>query len=98
VEVWLLKNDNGFVELGDKNENMQIPVFPEEDFAKLFITDEWLNCTAHKINIEDFIKWLVDLSKGNINIAGFPSKNFTSVIVTAEEMRNHIIYEMQQYE
>jgi len=97
-EVWLIKDINGYVRLGDKNENIQIPVFPEEDFAKLFITGDWENCTIEKINVDNFIKWLGDLGNANVKIAGFPSTELNSVVVTADEIKNHLFSEMQQYD
>lgn len=97
-EVWIIKDQNSFVTLGDKDEQVSIPVFPEQQFAELFLTDSWSSYSVENMNLTDFMNWLDTLQEDSIAIAGFPNTDFNSVIVTAEEMKNHLLYEIDQYE
>jgi hypothetical protein len=97
-EVWLIKHNDKFVMLGDKAEQLVIPVWPEKEFAELLLTKEWETYIVEKMDLSDFMIWLDKLNQENINLAGFPKDDLTAVVVNAEEMKNHLIYELQKYE
>jgi len=50
------------------------------------------------MEVHNFINWLETLKEKGYGIAGFPSLELKAVVVTADEMKNHLIYELQQYE
>ena len=97
-EVWLIKDGSKFVMLGDKNEQPIIPVWPEKEFAELLLIDDWHSYAVEKMDLPDFITWLDQLTQEKIKLAGFPGENLVAVVVTAEEMKNHLLYELRQYE
>jgi hypothetical protein len=49
-------------------------------------------------DVHDFVGWLETLEEEGYKIAGFPDIDLNGVVVTANEMKNHLIYELQQYE
>ena len=97
-EVWLLNKNGQYVTLGDSKEQISIPVWPEKEFAELMLTDEWKDYTVERRDVHDFLDWLDTLEKEGYKIAGFPDISLKGVVVTADEMKNHLIYELQQYE
>lgn len=97
-QVWLIQDNGQFVTLGDNDEEISIPVWPEKEFAELLLTDDWESYTVESIEVHDFIDWLDQLYAENIKIAGFPMSDFKAVVVTADEMKNHLLHELQQYE
>ena len=97
-EVWLIKDREKFVTLGDKNEQITIPVFPEKQYADLFLTDRWSNCSVEALNLNKFMDLLDQLQQYNVKIAGFPKDDFIAIVVEPEEMKNHLLYELQRYE
>jgi hypothetical protein len=97
-QVWLLQEDGKYVTLGDREEQVTIPVFPEREFADLLSTDDWQGCVAIAMEVHDFIDWLEQLEEEGIQISGFPMHDLNAVVVNAEEMKNHLLYELQQYE
>jgi hypothetical protein len=97
-EVWLIKDGDKFVTLGDKNEQITIPVFPEKEFADLLLTDDWANCSVELLDLNKFMDWLDQLQQDKVKIAGFPKDDFNAIVVEPEEMKNHLLYELQQYE
>ena len=97
-EVWLIKDGNRYVTLGDTNDQITIPVLPEKEFADLLLTEDWSECIVERMDLYKFMDWLDQLQEENIRIAGFPKDNFKAVVVEPEEMKNHLLYELQQYE
>lgn len=97
-EVWLIQYNGQYVTLGDNNEQVIIPVWPEKELAELLLTDDWKNCTLESIEVHDFIDWLDQLGQDKTKVAGFPMADLNAVVVDAEEMKNHLLYELHQYE
>ena len=97
-EVCLIKEGDKYVTVGDNDEQIIIPVFPEKEFAELLLTDDWTECTIEKLEVHQFLEWLDQLQQDKVNIAAFPKSDFTAVVVEPEEMKNHLLYELQQYE
>lgn len=90
-------NEDKYVLIGSNNSRV-IPVWPEKEFAELFLTDDWGSYKVVEYGIHDFIEWLNDLEKEKIDLAGFPNINFNTVHVSAMDMRNHLLFELSQYE
>ena len=75
-----------------------IPVWPEKEFALLFLTEEWKDYKVVEQSIYDFMEWLDDLKKDKVELAGFPNLDFSTVHVSATDIKNHLLYEISQYE
>lgn len=97
-EVWLIQGNGQYVTLGDKEEQIAIPVWPEKEFAELMLTDDWNDYAVKCMDVHDFIDWLDTREEENYSIAGFPSTDLKGVVVSAAEMKNHLVFELQQYE
>lgn len=97
-EVWFIHENGQYVTVGDKVEQIAIPVWPEKGFAELMLTDDWNAYTVESMNVHDFIEWLDTLEEEGYKVAGFPDIYLKGVVVTADEIKNHLIYELQQYE
>jgi uncharacterized protein DUF2750 len=90
-------NEDKYVMIGS-NDLSVIPVWPEKEFAELFLTDDWKNYKVVEYDIHDFMEWLTDLEKENVDLAGFPNVEFNTVHVSAVDMKNHLLFELSQYE
>lgn len=97
-KVWLIHENGKYVTLGDTDEQFAIPVWPEKEFAELMLADDWKDYTVEGMEVHDFISWLDTLEEEGFKIACFPTGDLKGVVVSAEEMKNHLIYELQQYE
>ncbi len=96
--IYLISDiEDNYVMIGSKNINV-LPVWPEKEFAELFLTEDWESCKVVEYNIHDFIRWLTELEKEHVDIAGFPNLEFSIIHVSAIEMKNHLLYELSQYE
>jgi hypothetical protein len=97
-ELWLIHETGRYVTLADDNGNTLIPVWPEKEFAELFLKDDWQNYSVVRVEIYEFIDWLDELNEDNIKIAAFPKEDMKGIFVTADDMKNHLLHELQQYE
>ena len=90
-------NEDKYVMIGSNGLSV-IPVWPEQEFAELFLTDDWKDYKVVEYDIHDFMKWLTDLEKERVDIAGFPNSDFNTAHVSAVDMKNHLLFELSQYE
>ena len=90
-------NEDKYVMIGS-NDLSVLPVWPEKEIAELFLTDNWKNYKVVEYNIHDFIEWLTDLEKENVKLAEFPNSYFNTVHVSKMDMKNHLLFELNQYE
>jgi len=97
-KVYLIKDESGYSIFGDSEEKTTIAVFPEKEFADIFLTDTWSSCFIEEMDLERFMEWLDKLEQDNIQMAGFPNKDLKVVVVNPNEMKNHLLYELEQYE
>ena len=90
-------NEDQYVMIGS-NDISVLPVWPEKEFAELFLTDTWKDYKIIEYDIYDFLDWLDQLEKEKVELAGFPNSELNTIYVSAIDMKNHLIYELNQYE
>lgn len=97
-EVWGLYND-GWAVLGNKDNSVVMPFWPEKNFADRCIADEWTGFKPKSINLQDFLdKWLPGMEKDNRFIAVFYLPEMKeNIIITANELKSDINQEQEQY-
>lgn len=93
----IVDNEDKYVMIGS-NDLSVIPVWPEKEFAELFLTDDWKEYKVVEYDIHDFMEWLTDLEKEKVDLAGFPNSDFNIVHISAVDMKNHLLFELSQYE
>ncbi|MGH1386796.1 DUF2750 domain-containing protein [Kordia sp.] len=97
-EVFLIADKKGnYVTLGSDNETV-IPIWPELEFAQELIKKEWKKCVIKKVDLYDFMDWMDKLETEDYLIGGFPNQKLNSIVVKPTEIKNHLIFECQQYE
>lgn len=62
-EVLIIHENGQYVTLGDQEDQIAIPVWPEKEFAELMLTDDWEGHTVESMNVHDFIEWLDTLEE-----------------------------------
>ncbi|GGD99771.1 DUF2750 domain-containing protein [Planktosalinus lacus] len=97
-QVFLIADKDGnYVTCGADNE-MIIPIWPELVFAQELIKIEWKNCIVKMVELKVFMKWMDKLEAENYFIGGFPNQKLNSIVVKPIEIKNHLIFECEQYE
>ncbi len=96
--IFLITDKQGkYVTCGFDNEKI-IPVWPELEFAQELIKGDWEKFIVKKITLINFINWMDKLEMENYLIGGFPNQKLNSIVVKPTEIKNHLIFECQQYE
>jgi hypothetical protein len=96
--IYLIADSKDQFVLVGEGDSDAIPVWPEKEFAELFLNEEWADYKILEYDVHDFVEWLSELEKENIDIAGFPNTSFNTIQISALEMKNHLLFELSQYE
>lgn len=79
-QIWILADDYGCVMFNTEEEDC-VPVWPSEEFAKLWCTDEWAECKPMALTIEKWTKdWTSGLEDDEVNVVVFPNLNSEGLI------------------
>ena len=98
-EIWTLKNAEGYVLFGDSNAGEAVPVWPFEEFANQFATDQWADCKPSAIGLQHFLdRWLPGMEKDVRAVAVFPVLKQQNCTVSAVEFQKAIEKALEDYE
>ena len=96
--LWVLRSPEGIVRFGDAEGREMVAVWPHERYAAAYAAEEE---RPEGIALEQWLSdWTPRLASEQILVAVFPVKGDegeTSVVVTADELRGHLIYEAQKW-
>lgn len=85
--------------LGDADGGKYFPIWPGEEYARLFACDEWRDFSPKEIEIHHFIdKWSEKMKCDNVKIAGFPVVNNGQIAVSIDDFIGNVNYELAQIE
>jgi len=91
-EIWLLVDEHGCVMLNSEDEDC-VPVWPNEEFALSWATEEWSHCKAESISLEKWHnRWTHGLEDDELALVIFPDQNSEGLIFFPDEFD----YELQQ--
>lgn len=84
-EIWLLIDQHGCVMLNSDDQDC-IPVWPNQEFAQAWATDEWSHCTTEAISLEQWHnRWTDGLEEDELSIVVFPLQNEDGLIFFPDE-------------
>ncbi|MFC3034573.1 DUF2750 domain-containing protein [Pseudoalteromonas fenneropenaei] len=84
-ELWILTDEHGCVMLNSDDEDC-VPVWPNQEFAALWATGEWQDCTPQAISLKQWQqKWTDGLADDELAIAIFPLPDEDGLIVYPDE-------------
>ena len=73
-EIWILTDEHGCVMLNSDEEDC-VPVWPNQEFAQSWATDEWKNCQPQAISLEKWLShWSPGLEEDELAIVIFPNR------------------------
>jgi hypothetical protein len=71
-ELFILKDEHGCVMLTTDEED-GIPVWPDAELALLWATDEWSECEAMRLSVDDFLsKWAPGMTQDDLMVMVCP--------------------------
>lgn len=98
-ELWSLRDENGWVLMGDNEGNKLVPVWPHIRFAQANATGEWDGCSPKAIRLSMWLEyWIPGMLRDHRLVAVFPTPLNTGVVVSPERLRIDLEIELSLYE
>ncbi|HEY6871451.1 MAG TPA: DUF2750 domain-containing protein [Geobacteraceae bacterium] len=95
-EAWGLRSEGGWSLAGDEKQ-AAFPLWPYKVYAEACATGEWADAVPEAIEIEDLTELLEKLDAEGLVVAVFPTPQGKGVVVTPDELRQHLEHELQNY-
>ena len=94
LKIWLLIDEHGSVLLNTDDEEC-VPVWPSEEHALMWATDEWEGFKAEPISLAKWkSRWTRGLEEDELSLVVFPDTNGEGVVLYSEEFE----FELQKRE
>ena len=98
-EVWGLRDDEGWVAVGDDEGRSCFPVWPHPRYAEALATGDWSIYRAAAIPLGEWLDdWLPGMEEDDVHVAVFPTPSLQGVVVSCAELRAHLEHELALYE
>ena len=92
AEIWLLVDEHGCVMLNTEEEYC-VPVWPNQEFAQAWATEEWSHCKAQAISLAKWHnRWTHGLEDDELASVVFPDQRNEGLIFFPDEFD----FELQQ--
>ena len=89
-QIWILKDEHGCVMLTTEDEDC-IPVWPNEEFASAWITQEWQECQTEAISLNKwFSRWSHGLADDELAIVVFPNQDDRGLVFYPDELEDEL--------
>lgn len=91
-ELWLLKEREGFYAMFEDDEaRSYIPIWPDQESAAFFATDDWEGYLPDRMGIGEFLSWLDELKQDEIFIGAYPNTSMQSLSVDPVNLKKNIL-------
>lgn len=95
-QVWILADEHGCVMLNTEEEDC-VPIWPAEEFALRWATDEWKNCKAEAISLSKWYShWITGLADDELAVVTFPNQDNQGLILFPEELEDSLLKETKK--
>lgn len=97
--VWSLRDESGWVAVGDNEGNSGFPVWPHPEYAAACAINEWAGNSPHSIDVHTFVEtWLPNMASNGVSLVVFPTPSLRGVMVSAQQLQAALEQELAQYE
>jgi len=94
--VWILADEHGCVMLNTDDEDC-VPVWPNEEFAQRWATDEWQACQAQAIPLAKwYSRWSMGLEDDELALVVFPNQDSQGLVLYPEEFEACLLKETKK--
>jgi hypothetical protein len=95
-EIWILADEHGCVMLNTEDEDC-VPVWPNEEFAQRWATDEWQQCKAEAISLSKWYShWSTGLFDDELALVTFPNQDNQGLVLFPEEFEEALVKETKK--
>jgi hypothetical protein len=89
-QLWILTDEHGCVMLNTEEEDC-VPVWPNQEFAKAWATDEWQSCQPEAISLNKwFSRWSHGLAEDELALVVFPSQDEQGLVYYPDELEHEL--------
>jgi len=90
--IWLLQVQEGMYAMfeGD-NKKQYIPVWPGQEFADAYATDDWEGYQSERMDLKEFLDWMEELHDDQIFIGVFPGTGMQAIPVEPFLLKTQLI-------
>ncbi len=97
--LWGLRRPDGWALAADDQGRQLIPVWPHKKFAELCAEGGWSGYAPDSIELEVWLKlWLPGMKADNRLVAVFPTPDSKGVAVSPDDLRDHLLAELDLIE
>jgi hypothetical protein len=98
-ELWTIVDENGNYAIATVDNKTLMSFWPEEEFIVSNLNDEWSNCKALNLSLDDLADEVLPyIAKNNHLINVFPINGRAGFIVDLEEFSRDFTEELKKYE
>jgi len=95
-EIWILADEHGCVMLNTDDEDC-VPVWPNEEFAQRWATDEWKECKPEAISLTKWYShWSTGLTDDELALVTFPNQANEGFVLFPEEFEQALLKETKK--
>lgn len=95
-EIWILADEHGCVMLNTDDEDC-VPVWPNEEFAQRWATDEWHDCKAQSISLAKwYSRWSMGLEDDELALVIFPNQENQGLVLYPDEFEALLLKETKK--
>lgn len=89
-QLWILTDEHGCVMLNTEDEDC-IPVWPNEEFAQAWATEQWQDCRPEAISLNKwFSRWTHGLADDELAVVVFPSQDEQGLVYYPDELEHEL--------
>ena len=89
-QLWILTDEHGCVMLNTEEEDC-VPVWPNQEFAEAWATDEWQECKPEAISVNKWFScWSHGLADDELAVVVFPSQNEQGLVYYPDELEHDL--------
>lgn len=97
--IWGLEAPDGWGASADDTGANLFPVWPHERYAAACVRGDWSACKPEAIEIHEWLeRWLPGLQQDGLAISAFPVPDADAAVVTPEQFRLDLEYELSRIE
>lgn len=94
--LWGLYSDAWAV-MGDSSGRKLLPLWPHEDYAKLFATESWSSYAPKKIELDAFLeKWIPGMRNDGVKAGVFPVVSGKGIDVSLDDLEANLRHELNE--
>lgn len=89
-QVWILTDQHGCMMLNTEDEDC-VPIWPNQEFAELWITGDWQACKAEMIPLAKWLsRWTQGLMDDDLSLVIFPNEQEEGIVLFPDEFEDEL--------